>query len=184
MKKNLFKQFMVLILAFGFGIAGAFADTKYACSEIGNQAKTSVAAKPSSASSVVAKLVKKYDDCVCAIVKGAIDGGGDVTSVVKAAVKAAPTQSAAIHECAVSVAPKSAKAISAAIDSVLGDGADFGTEPVVVSGVYLIAPVASAGGGSGFFGPLTAEELAAQQELIDRLLGKLTETPTTPTDAN
>ena len=109
---------MVLILAFGFGIAGAFAETKYACSEIGNQAKTSVAAKPSSASSVVAKLVKKYDDCVCAIVKGAIDGGGDVTSVVKAAVKAAPTQSAAIHECAVSAAPKSAKAISAAIDSV------------------------------------------------------------------
>ena len=78
--------------------------------------------------------------------------------------------------------PKAIKAISAAIDAVMGDGDDFGTEPVVVSGVYLIAPVASAGGGSGFFGPLTAAELAAQQALIDRLLGRDTDTPSTPTD--
>ena len=99
---------MVLILAIGFGITGAFAETKYACSEIGSQAKASVKAKPSNASSVVSKLVKKYEDCVCAIVKGAIEGGGDVKNVVKAAVKASPTQSAEIHECAVAAAPKSA----------------------------------------------------------------------------
>ena len=165
MKNNLSKHLLALLLTLGFGLSGAFGETKYACSEIGKKAKASVAAKPSSA-----------------IVKGAIEAGGDVKSVVTAAVKAAPTKSAVVHECAVSVAPKSSKAISAAIDAVLGDGADFGTEPIVVSGVYLIAPVASAGGGSGFFGPLTAEELAAQQALIDRLLGKITETPTTPTE--
>ena len=182
MKNNLSKHLLVLLLTLGFGLSGAFGETKYACSEIGKKAKASVAAKPSSASSVVSKLIKQHEDCVCAIVKGAIEAGGDVKGVVTAAVKAAPTKSAVVHECAVSVAPKSAKAISAAIDAVLGDGADFGTEPIVVSGVYLIAPVASAGGGSGFFGPLTAEELAAQQALIDRLLGKITETPTTPTE--
>ncbi|MEC8657769.1 MAG: hypothetical protein VXY33_01070 [Verrucomicrobiota bacterium] len=183
MKNNLFKHLLIGFLTAGFALAGAFGETKFACSEIGNQAKASVAAKPSSASSVVSSMIKKHESCVCAIVKGAIEGGGDVKSVVTAAVKAAPTKSAVIHECAVSAAPKSSKIITAAIDAVLGDGEDFGTEPIVVSGVYLIAPVASAGGGSGFFGPLTAEELAAQQELIDRLLGKLTETPTTPTDA-
>lgn len=182
MKNSLFKHSIVILVSLGLTTVFSFAaETKYDCSEVAEQAKAAVTAKPSSASKTVKKLVGEYEDCVCAIVKAAIAAGGDVGEIVTAAVQAAPSQTAVIHECALAVAPKSAKVISAAIDSVMGEGADFGTEPVVVSGVYLIAPVASAGGGSGFFGPLTAEELAAQQALIDRLLGG-TEIPSTPTD--
>ena len=182
MKNNLSKHLLVLLITLGFGLSGAFAETKYDCSGVAKETKATVSAKPASAASTVKKMIGKYEDCVCSIVKAAIAGGGDVKDVVTAAVKAAPKQTAVIHECAVAASPKSAKAISAAIDAVMGGGDDFGAEPVVVSGVYLIAPVASAGGGSGFFGPLTAAELAAQQALIDRLLGRDTETPSTPTD--
>ena len=182
MKNNLSKHLLVLLITLGFGLSGAFAETKYDCSGVAKETKATVSAKPASAASTVKKMIGKHEDCVCSIVKAAIAGGGDVKDVVTAAVKAAPKQTAVIHECAVAASPKSAKAISAAIDAVMGGGDDFGTEPVVVSGVYLIAPVASAGGGSGFFGPLTAAELAAQQALIDRLLGRDTDTPSTPTD--
>ncbi|MDB4711964.1 hypothetical protein OAL09_01275 [Verrucomicrobia bacterium] len=183
MKKSLSKQILVFLLSFGsLAVFSIAAETKYDCSEVAKQTKAAVSAKPGAAASTVRKMISKYENCVCSIVKAAIAGGGDVKDVVTAAVKAAPKQTAVVHECAVAASPKSSKAISAAIDAVMGGGDDFGTEPVVVSGVYLIAPVASAGGGSGFFGPLTAAELAAQQALIDRLLGRDTDTPSTPTD--
>ena len=210
MKNNLSKLLLLLSLTLGFGLSGALGETKYACSEIGKKAKASVAAKPSSASSVVSKLITQYEDCVCAIVKGAIEAGGDVKSVVTAAVKVAPTKSAVVHECAVSVAPKSAKLITDSIAELLEDP-DFGTDPIVVSGVYLIAPVASGGVGTGLvrqpsvedlLGPLSAEDLEflpqleaelstlalsvgdneVLQQLLYRLLDRLTETPSTPTD--
>ena len=81
MKNNLSKHLLALLLTLGFGLSGAFGETKYACSEIGKKAKASVAAKPSSASSVVAKLIKQHEDCVCSIVKGAIEAGGDVRAL-------------------------------------------------------------------------------------------------------
>tara|TARA_B110000116_G_scaffold270892_1_gene290141 strand:- start:303 stop:857 length:555 start_codon:yes stop_codon:yes gene_type:complete len=183
MKKSLLKQILVFLLSFGsLAVFSIAAETEYDCSEVAKQTKAAVSAKPGAAASTVTKMISKYENCVCSIVKAAIAGGGDVKDVVTAAVKAAPKQTAVVHECAVAASPKSSKAISAAIDAVMGSGDDFGTEPIVVSGVYLIAPVASAGGGSGFFGPLTAAELAAQQALIDRLLGRDTDTPSTPTD--
>ncbi|MCH2025878.1 MAG: hypothetical protein MK172_09070, partial [Verrucomicrobiales bacterium] len=110
MKKSLSKQILVFLLSFGsLASLSIAAETKFNCSEIAKQTKAAVSAKPASAASTVKKMIGKHEDCVCSIVKAAIAGGGDVKDVVTAAVKAAPKQTAVIHECAVAASPKSAK---------------------------------------------------------------------------
>lgn len=118
-----------------------------------------------------------------------------VREIVVTAVTAAQGMAATIAECAVAQAPEAASEIKAGLSEVFagaksGGGknvvynsgysskggknvvieeetTDFGPEPVVISGVYLIAPVAPSSGGFG--NQELEDEIDEQNALISRL---------------
>lgn len=149
-----------------------------------------------------------------------------VREIVVTAVAAAQNMAATIAECAVAEAPEAAAEIKAGLSEVFAgakhsggksviyeddysakggkevvieeeEEADFGPEPVVISGVYLIAPSAGASGFAALRDKdgniITEEDLARQARLIEILRrevsrgrdpddGTTTTRPPSPTD--
>ncbi len=131
--------------------------------------KKDIAKTPSKVLVIVDEAISKNESCACEIVKAAIEAadakknGALVREIVVTAVNSAQGMAATIAECAVAVSPSSASEIKSGLSEVF-EGAsggakstyysskggkevveeveDFGPEPVVISGVYLIAPVA------------------------------------------
>ena len=162
------------------------------CETVGASVKKDVAKTPSKVLVIVDEAISKNESCACEIVKAAIEAadakkdGALVREIVVTAVNSAQGMAATIAECAVAVSPSSAAEIKSGLSEVF-EGAtggakstyysskggkevveeveDFGPEPVVISGVYLIAPVAPSA--SSIY---AVEELEQRQEDLLRLL--------------
>ena len=153
----------------GFAFASAGVANAADCDTIGKQVSKAVADSPSKVLVVVDEMISKNEACACEIVKAAIDASSAdkslVREIVVTAVTAAQGMAATIAECAVAAAPEAAAEIKAGLSEVFAgaksgevysakgvveeiEDEDFGLgpEPIVVSGVYLIAPVAAGGG--------------------------------------
>jgi hypothetical protein len=154
------------------------------CESVGASVKKDIAKTPSKVLVIVDQAISKNESCACEIVKAAIEAadakknGALVREIVVTAVNSAQGMAATIAECAVAVSPSSASEIKSGLSEVF-EGAsggaksayysskggkeiieeveDFGPEPVVISGVYLISPVAP-----------SASSVYAVQELEDR----------------
>ena len=143
------------------------------CDAVGAKVKKAVAKTPSQVLVIVDEEISKNESCACEIVKAAIEAADAkkdsalVREIVVTAVNAAQGMAATIAECAVAVSPSSAAAIKSGLSEVF-EGAKGGAkdvyysskgaskepieeepyiEPIVISGVYLIAPVAPSGAG-------------------------------------
>ncbi|MFT4546534.1 MAG: hypothetical protein ACI9MB_000476, partial [Verrucomicrobiales bacterium] len=164
------------------------------CDTVGDQVKKAVAKTPSKVLVIVDETISKNESCACEIVKAAIEAadakknGALVREIVVTAVNAAQGMAATIAECAVAVSPSSAADIKSGLSEVF-EGAksgaksvyysskgatkqmeeeeetDFGPDPVVISGVYLISPVAPSAGGASAF--LQRELERAQERAAD-----------------
>jgi hypothetical protein len=154
--------------------------------------KKDVAKSPSKVLVIVDEAISKNESCACEVVKSAIEAadakknGALVREIVVTAVNAAQGMAATIAECAVAVSPSSASEIKAGLSEVF-EGAKGGgknvyysskggkeiieeeepqaPEPVVISGVYLIAPVAPSAGGA-----LSIRELERARQREEDLL--------------
>ena len=185
MKTNHFKSALTgLALIVSLTGMAAAAD----CDAVGAKVKKAVAKSPSKVLVIVDETISENESCACEVVKAAIEAADAkkdsalVREIVVTAVNAAQGMAATIAECAVSVSPSSASAIKAGLSEVF-EGAkggakdvyysskgakevieeDFGPDPVVISGVYLIAPVAPSAGA-------LSDELREAQERIDDLI--------------
>ncbi len=164
------------------------------CDAVGAKVKKAVAKTPSQVLVIVDETISKNESCACEIVKAAIEAADAkkdsalVREIVVTAVNAAQGMAATIAECAVAVSPSSASAIKSGLSEVF-EGAkggakdsyysskgakepmeeeeDFGPEPVVISGVYLIAPVAPSIGG---IDERTRREIQKREDELVRLL--------------
>ena len=161
------------------------------CDDVGAKVKKDVAKAPSRVLVIVDEAISKNESCACEVVKAAIEAadakknGALVREIVVTAVNAAQGMAATIAECAVAVSPSSAAEIKSGLSEVFegaeGGGKnvyysskgakevvdeepDFAPEPVVISGVYLIAPVAPSAGG------LSSEQLERAEERVEELL--------------
>ncbi|MGI9239706.1 MAG: hypothetical protein ACR2RV_02835 [Verrucomicrobiales bacterium] len=189
MKTNNFKSALSGLALFVSLSGIALADD---CETVGASVKKDVAKTPSKVLVIVDEAISKNESCACEIVKAAIEAadakkdGALVREIVVTAVNSAQGMAATIAECAVAVSPSSAAEIKSGLSEVF-EGAsggaksayysskggkevveeveDFGPEPVVISGVYLIAPVAPSA--SSIY---AVEELEQRQEDLLRLL--------------
>ena len=162
------------------------------CESVGASVKKDVAKTPSKVLVIVDEAISKNESCACEIVKAAIEAadakknGELVREIVVTAVNAAQGMAATIAECAVAVSPSSASEIKSGLSEVF-EGAsggakssyysskggkevveeveDFGSEPVVISGVYLISPVAPSASSIS-----AIDELEQRQEDLINLL--------------
>ena len=144
------------------------------CSKITKEVRKEIEASPTKVLVVVNEAISKNESCACEIVKTAIEATNAtkqpklVREIVVVAVTAAQKKASIIAECAVASAPGSTSEVKAALNQVFasreesaeasdeeeeegdgegeGEGDDFGPAPVVISGVYLIAPIAPSGG--------------------------------------
>ena len=180
----------------GFAFASAGVANAADCDTIGKQVSKAVADSPSIVLVVVDEMISKNEACACEIVKAAIDASSAdkslVREIVVTAVTAAQGMAATIAECAVAAAPEAAAEIKAGLSEVFAgaksgevysakggysakevvEEEDFGLgpAPIVVSGVYLIAPVAAGGGLSeDGLDALSDAARKAQQRLINIL---------------
>lgn len=89
------------------------------CGKAGEWVASQYAADASSVTELVKKAVRANPDCSCEIVKSAISASEASTSEVAAIVEAValevPSQMATAAQCAVSVAPDAADAVSAVV---------------------------------------------------------------------
>ena len=162
------------------------------CESVGASVKKDVAKTPSKVLVIVDEAISKNESCACEIVKAAIEAadakknGELVREIVVTAANAAQGMAATIAECAVAVSPSSASEIKSGLSEVF-EGAsggakssyysskggkevveeveDFGPEPVVISGVYLISPVAPSASSIS-----AIDELERRQEDLINLL--------------
>jgi hypothetical protein len=144
------------------------------CDAVGAEVKKQVVKTPSKVLVIVDAAITKNESCACEIVKAAIEAADAkkdadlVREIVVTAVTAAQGMAATIAECAVAVSPSSAAEIKAGLSEVF-EGAEGGAKdvyysskgakevvveveapaPIVISGVYLINPVAPSAGGVG-----------------------------------
>ena len=171
MKTNISKSSLAglaLILSFtGIAAAGD-------CDTLGAKVKKAIVKSPSKVLVIVDDAIAKNESCACEVVKAAIEAADAkkdaelVREIVVTAVNAAQGMAATIAECAVAASPSSAAEIKAGLSEVFEgaksggksvyysskgakeaipeEGDDFAPAPVVISGVYLIAPVASSAG--------------------------------------
>jgi len=188
MKPNQTKTSLAAVIAFAAGTTFASAID---CDRVGEKTTAAIEKNPSEILVVVNEMISKNDRCVCEIVTAAIkavDADKDqVRQIVVTAVSASNTKAAEITECALAAAPGAATEIRAGLSEVFEGGeaysakgkqviveetTDFGQEPVAVSGVYLIAPVAPSG--ANFNRGLSEQELKRIQRL-ERLARDLAE---------
>ncbi|MDG2123961.1 MAG: hypothetical protein P8J87_09710 [Verrucomicrobiales bacterium] len=81
---------------------------------------------------------------LCEIITQAIEAGGDVKTIVKAAVLVAPEESAAIAECAIAAAPEAEGAIKEGLEEAFSDvESEMAAAPLDIRGIYMIPPVAA-----------------------------------------
>ena len=155
------------------------------CESIGDKVRKAIKDKPDAVLVVVDKMISKNESCACEIVKAAIEESNaseeDVKQIVMTAVNAAQGMVGTIAECALAAAPEAAAEIKAGLNEVMegveegaknpeygeknvviDESEDFGPAPVVVSGVYLIAPVAP-----------SADITSPADEAIERLAKRL-----------
>ena len=165
------------------------------CDSVANKVRDAVSENPAKVLVIVDEQIAKNESCACEIVNAAIEGAGAdkamVREIVVTAVTAAQSQAATIAECAVAEAPEAAAEIKAGLSEVFAgaehaggksvvyeddynakggkevvEEEDFGPEPVVISGVYLIAPSAASSG----VGALIAEDLEDDLKRAERLI--------------
>jgi hypothetical protein len=166
------------------------------CDSVGAKVEKAIAKAPDQVLVIVDDMISKNEACSCEIVKAAISASSAdkdlVREIVVTAVTAAQGMAATITECAVAQAPEAAAEIKAGLNEAFAGAEadpkepinpkepiiveeateDFGPEPVVISGVYLIAPVAGNSGGAAFSEAsvkAAAAALAKQQRLISLL---------------
>ena len=174
----------------GFAAAGD-------CDAVGAKVKKAVAKTPSKVLVIVDDQISKNESCACEIVKAAIEAADAkkdsalVREIVVTAVNAAQGMAATIAECAVAVSPTSASEIKSGLSEVFegakgggksvyysskgaskdpGDDDDYGPAPIVISGVYLIAPVAPSAGSLEFIDQRTREDLERADDREAELL--------------
>jgi len=194
MKTNIVKSALtgLALIVSLTGIASA-AD----CDAIGAKVKQDIAKTPSKVLVIVDDAVAKNESCACEIVKAAIEAADAkkdaalVREIVVTAVNAAQGMAATIAECAVAVSPSSASEIKAGLSEVF-EGAkggaknvyysskgakevveeedDFGPAPIVISGVYLIDPVAPSAGGLSAASERALEKAREREENLLRIL--------------
>jgi hypothetical protein len=162
------------------------------CDSVGAKVEKAIAKAPDQVLVIVDDMISKNEACSCEIVKAAISASSAdkdlVREIVVTAVTAAQGMAATITECAVAQAPEAAAEIKAGLNEAFAGAEaevdpkepiiveeateDFGPEPVVISGVYLIAPVAGNSGGAAFSESAVkaaAAAVAKQQRLISLL---------------
>ena len=208
MKTNIKKTLTglaTLVSLAGLAVAGD-------CETVGAKVKKDIAKSPEKVLVIVDDAISKNESCACEVVKAAIEAADAeknnvlVREIVVTAVSAAQGMAATIAECAVSVSPSSAPEIKAGLSEVF-EGAkggakdvyysskgakiveheeeetdDYGPAPVVISGVYLIAPVAPSAGGSLRLEELRRQQSKREQNLIE-LLRREQNRPRRPDDA-
>jgi len=196
-----------IALLMGLGIGSMSLVNAAECDSVGAQVTKAITAAPQKVLVVVDEMISKNEACSCEIVKAAIIASSAdkalVREIVVTAVTAAQGMAATIAECAVAQAPEAAAEIKAGLSEVFAGakggaysakGAkmvvedvveDFAPEPIVISGVYLVAPV---GGGGGFFDEDAAqraeEALDRAQRLIDILQREMRRRPDSGTDTS
>ncbi len=189
MKPNQTKTIFAAVIALAAG--GAFASAAD-CDRVGEKTSAAIEKNPSEMLVVVSDMISKNEGCVCEIVKAAIEAtGGDkeqVRQIVVTAVSASATKAAEITECALAAAPGAASEIRAGLGEVFEGGeaysakgkqvmveetVDFSPDPVAVSGVYLIAPVAPSAAAIGVDQGLTDKEIKRLERLTRDLTNKL-----------
>lgn len=188
MKLNQTKTIIAAVIALAVGTAFASAAD---CDRVGEKTTAAIEKNPSEILVVVSDMISKNDGCVCEIVKAAIESvGGEkeqVRQIVVTAVSASASKAAEITECALAAAPDAATEIRAGLSEVFEGGeaysakgkqvmveetADFGPDPVAVSGVYLIAPIAPS---NAFADDGLSEAQLKRLERLERLTRDLTE---------
>jgi hypothetical protein len=173
--------------------AGAVFASAADCDRVGEKTTAAIEKNPSEMLVVVSDMISKNEGCICEIVKAAIEStGGDkdqVREIVVTAVSASATKAAEITECALAAAPGAAAEIRAGLGEVFEGGeaysakgkqvmveetTDFAPDPVAVSGVYLIAPVAPSAAALGVDQGLSDADLKRLKRL-ERLTRDLTQ---------
>lgn len=159
------------------------------CDSVGAKVEKAIAKAPDQVLVIVDDMISKNEACSCEIVKAAISASSAdkalVREIVVTAVTAAQGMAATITECAVAQAPEAAAEIKAGLNEAFAGAEtdvdpkepivveeavdDFGPEPVVISGVYLIAPVAGNSIGTGVSSEALERASARQQRLISIL---------------
>ena len=168
------------------------------CDATGAKVKSSIEKSPEKLLVIVENAVSKNESCACEVVKAAIEASNAdkqvVRDIVVTAVSAASEMAATIAECALAAAPEAAAEIRAGLSEVFEGGEaysagknsknvvvdesnDFGPDPIAVSGVYLIAPVAPSAASFGTDVRRLAQQLGISQREAALILrnGSLTE---------
>ncbi len=194
MKANKTKTTLAAVIAIAAGATFASAAD---CDRVGEKTTAAIKKNPSEMLVVVNDMISKNDACVCEIVKAAIESvnadKAQVRQIVVTAVSASASKAAEITECALAAAPGAASEIRAGLSEVFEGGEaytskgkqvmveeDFGPDPVAVSGVYLIAPVAPSAAAIGLDQGLSdadAKRLARLERLTRDLTERLNDRP-------
>jgi len=171
------------------------------CETVGAKVKKDIAKTPEKVLVIVDAAISKNESCACEVVKAAIEAADAqensvlVREIVVTAVTAAQGMAATITECAFAASPSSASEIKAGLSEVF-EGAkggakdvyysskggkiiveeeeedDYGPAPVVISGVYLIAPVAPSAAGAFNADDLRRQQAKRERDLIRLIRGQ------------
>ncbi|MEM9478529.1 MAG: hypothetical protein AAGA58_02580 [Verrucomicrobiota bacterium] len=173
------------VLAIGLNTASAAKD----CDKAAEKLESAIEKKPEEVLVLLTKSLGKNEDCACELIKVAIETtDADVAlvrQIVTAAVLVEDVNPATVAECAIAARPEAASAIKAAlvevtesatvdeedriiVDRSSSDFPEWGNG--VVSGVYMIPPIA--GGGPDLRAVLRAQGFS--NETIERILAGLT----------